>query len=245
MVLRQLARLAVLALLLVPLAAAAPLQAQTKRAPADWSKTVTATPKGAFILGNPNAKTRLVEYMSYSCPHCADFAGDATAQLKAGWIRRGVLSIEYRNFIRDGYDLTAALIARCGGAPRFLANHEAIFASFDTWIGQAQKYAQAHGEAADNADRAAQFIDIADGIGLTALAGRNGIAPAAAHKCLADPAALATVLALTAGAWDVDPDFEGTPTFVLDGKVLRGVHAWQGLKPLLPPLPTPLPASAK
>ncbi len=245
MVLRRFPRLAALALLLVPLAAAAPLQAESKPATADWSKTVSATPQGAFLLGNPNAKTKLVEYMSYSCPHCADFAGEATAQLKAGWVRRGALSIEYRNFIRDGFDLTAALLARCGGPSRFLANHEAIFAGFDTWTAQAQKYVQAHPQSPDNSDRAAQFIGIADGVGLTALAEKNGVAQAAAHKCLADPAALATVLALTAGAWDVDPDFEGTPTFVLDGKVLKGVHNWQALKPLLPPVPAPLPASGK
>ncbi len=207
------------------------------RPPVDWTKTVTVTPKGAFILGNPNAKNKLVEYMSYSCPHCADFAGEATAQLKAGWVRRGALSIEYRNFIRDGFDLTAALIARCGGPTRFLANHEAIFSSYDTWIAQAQKYAQAHSDAPRNADRAAQFTEIADQLGLTAIAAKNGVAEAAAHKCLADPNALSTILALTAGAWDVDPDFEGTPTFVLDGKVLKGVHNWQALKPLLPPAP--------
>ena len=223
-----------LAILAMPVAAPA-----APAAKADWTKTVTATPEGSFILGNPNAKTRLVEYMSYSCPHCAAFAKEATPELKAGWIRSGALSIEYRNFIRDGYDLSAALIARCGGAPRFLANHETIFASYDSWMEQAVKYADANGDKPQPSDRAALFVDIADTVGLTALAEKNGLTEAAIHQCLSDPNALATVLKLTKDAWEADPNFEGTPTFLMDGKVLRGVHAWPGLKAALPPLPAP------
>jgi len=247
MVLRLLPSLAVLALLLVPITGGAPLLAQAKPkpspaaqarpSPVDWTKTVSVTPNGAFLVGNPAAKTKLVEYMSYSCSHCADFGGEGTAQLKAGWIKRGLVSIEYRNFIRDGFDLSAALLARCGGPSRFLATHDLIFGSFDTWMQQAQKYAQANAQAAENVDRAAQFIDIADGVGLTTLVAKTGITKDAAHKCLADPAPRATILALTSGAWDVAPDFEGTPTFILNGKVLKGVHSWQALKPLLPALP--------
>ncbi len=227
--------LAALGLILAPLGLAAPAFAQGSAATADWTKTVTATPKGAFILGNPNARTKLVEYMSYSCPHCADFAKQATPELKASWIKRGLLSIEYRNFVRDPYDLSAALIARCGGAQRFLANHELIFASFDQWIEKAQDYATHAADAPK--DRTAQLLDIAQKVGFIAMAERNGLSADAARKCVSDPDALATVLALTAGAWDEAPNFAGTPTFIMDGKVLAGVHGWQALKPLLPALP--------
>ncbi|MBO9576887.1 MAG: thioredoxin domain-containing protein [Sphingobium sp.] len=227
--------LKILILMLAPLLAA-PLAAQTKAAAVDWTRTITVTPKGGFILGNPNARTKLVEYMSYSCPHCADFAKEATEQLKTGWIKRGALSIEYRNFIRDPFDLSAALVARCGGQPRFLANHEAIFSTYDGWIAKADDYAK---NPLKTEDRAAQLADIADKVGFIALAGKNGLSADATRKCIADPNAMATVLAMTAGAWDIAPDFEGTPTFVLDGKVLKGIHGWAGLKPLLPPLPAP------
>jgi hypothetical protein len=71
-----------LGLVLVPAAAQA--------APAkDWSQTVTLTKEGAHVIGNPAAKTRLVEYVSYTCPHCAHFVAEGTAPLKAGWVSRG------------------------------------------------------------------------------------------------------------------------------------------------------------
>lgn len=224
------------ALMAAPLAASLAVQAQAQRAPAsvDWTKTVTVTPQGGFILGNPNARTKLVEYMSYSCPHCAAFANEAMAELKTGWIKRGALSIEYRNFVRDPFDLSASLIARCGGQARFLANHEGIFSTFEAWVAKAESYAPAK-----EADRTTQLSDIADKVGFIALATRNGLTADAARKCLADPKALDTIMALRAGALKDYPDFEGTPTFILDGKWLSGVHGWAQLKPLLPPLPAP------
>jgi protein-disulfide isomerase len=214
---------------------AAPMAAQAPRAQAaaDWTKTVTATPKGAFILGNPNAKTKIIEYMSYSCSHCADFGGAPTAELKAGWIRRGLVSIEYRNYVRDPFDLSAALLARCGGTARFLANHDLMLHSFDAWTAKAQDYKPAN----PNAERTALLLDIGEKVGLIALAGKNGVTPAAARACISDANAMSTVLALTSGAQEAVPNFEGTPTFILDGKPLAGVHSWAQLKPLLPPLP--------
>lgn len=220
------------ALLLLTGAVMTPAAAQAQT---DWTKTVTVTSKGGFILGNPAAKTKLVEYMSYSCPHCADFAKEANTELKAR-IKTGQFSVEYRNFIRDPFDLSAALVARCGGQTHFLANHEAIFSSYDAWMEKAQTYSK---DPPKIEDRAAQLADIADKVGFIALAGKNGLAPDVTRKCIADPNAMATVLALTAGAWDADPNFEGTPTFLLNGKVVRGIHSWQGLKPQLPALPAP------
>ncbi|HZV18079.1 MAG TPA: thioredoxin domain-containing protein [Sphingobium sp.] len=216
------------ALILVAFATAAP--AQSGR---DWSKTVTLGSNGAFILGNPAAKTKLVEYLSYTCPHCAHFAAEATGPLKASGIRQGTLSIEFRNFVRDPFDLSAAILARCGGAAHFLANHEALFANHDAWVKRADAYARAQ-EGKPQRDRAEQIADIADKTGLIALLAKHGLTPAAQRKCLADQHALSQVLNLTAGAWD-NKGFNGTPFFILDGKPLTEVHDWARLKPLLPP----------
>lgn len=229
-----------LALFALPLVLVAPAPAQTRAAASsDWSRVVTALPNGAFLLGSPTAKSRLIEYFSYTCPHCADFAGAPTAELKAGWVRRGLLAIEYRNYVRDGFDMTAALLTRCAGAGKFLAAHEAVFAGFKGWMDQAQKYAQSQQGAPPQTDRAAQFVDIAAKTGLNATLVRVGVPATQQKACLTDKAALSTLLALTAGAWDVDPNFEGTPGFALNGKPLDHVHDWTRLKPLLPALPAP------
>ena len=220
---------------LVMIAAPAATPAQKKAAPADWSRTVTLGANGAYVLGNPKAPTRLVEYLSYTCPHCAHFQAEAGAQLKAQWIKRGLVALEYRNFVRDPFDLSAALLARCGGPARFLANHEALFANHEPWMTKAQDYA---GNPAKSSDQVAQLTDIADKTGLFALLGKRGLAPAAQKACIADKQAMSTVLALTAGAWD-SKDFSGTPFFIVNGKAQADVHTWDELKPLLPALPAP------
>jgi protein-disulfide isomerase len=224
---RLLAAFALLFAIMLPAAAFA------QPAGPDWSRSVTITPAGGFLVGSPTARTQLVEYFSYTCPHCADFAKEAGPTLQA-MVKSGQLSVEYRNYIRDGFDLTAALLARCGGQGKFLASHEAIFAGYDQWIGKVEAYAKNPPPAPEGEDRSAQFIDIADKTGLTALAAKQGIAGNAAHACLANKNSLATILAITAGAWDADPRFEGTPGFLIDGKPVSGVHSWAGLKPQLP-----------
>jgi protein-disulfide isomerase len=241
---RFLTRLAALLLLAAPIAALIPASAPAAT-PADWTRTVTAQPDGGFLVGNPAAKTRLVEYFSYTCPHCAAFAGTGTSELKAGWVKSGLIAIEYRNFVRDAFDLTASLVAHCGGAPRFLARHEAIFANYEAWMKQAQTYSQTHQDQPQDGDRSAQFIEIADSTGLTALMAKQGLTATAVHTCLADKERLSKILALTAGAWDADPKFEGTPGFLINGKAAAGAHDWARLKPLLPAPSGALPASRK
>lgn len=213
-----------------------PAHAQT-----DWSRVVNETSAGAYVVGNPAAKTKLVEYMSYTCPHCAHFAAEGMPPLTKGWIATGKASLEFRNFVRDGFDLTAALIARCGGKAHFLGNHDAIFAAYDKWIPKAVDYGKAHAKADAQKSEAqqqepAEFIARARGTGLSALIAGQGVPAATQQQCLADKTMLATVLELTANAWD-NKGFDGTPFFVLDGKPLPSVHDWKSLKPLLPPLP--------
>jgi len=221
---RILAPLALLAFL--PLAAPAAAQGQ------DWSRIVTLAPNGAFVLGNPKAPARLIEYFSYTCPHCGHFEAEGAPSLKAQWVRRGLVALEYRNYVRDAFDLSAALLARCGGATRFLGNHEVLFANQQAWLDKAQAF---EGSAAPD-DRLGAITQIADKTGLFALLAKRGITPAAQRQCLADKQAMAVVLGLTAGANDV-ADFTGTPFFILNGKPLRDVHAWAQLQPLLPALP--------
>lgn len=198
----------------------------------DWSRTVTATSEGAFVIGNPAAKSRLVEYVSYTCPHCAHFVAEATGPLKSGWVTRGAMAIEVRNLVRDRYDLAAALLARCGGAARFAGNHEAIFAAFPQWIEKVEAYEAAPSTLPADARPDAALVDIADKTGLLALMGKRGVSATQSRACLADGKARDTVMAMRKRALEQD-GITGTPGFLINGKRVEA-HDWAALRPLLP-----------
>jgi protein-disulfide isomerase len=188
--------------------------------PVDWTKTVTRTPVGSYVVGNPAAKVRLVEFMSYTCPHCAQFNAAAAAPLMRDYIARGTVAFEVRNAVRDPLDLAAALATRCGPAARFLANHDAVLAA------QAQLF-----EGAAKFDPAPTANDPVAGLkamsrasGLTAVMAKRGIAPGTLDVCLATKATQAPVLAMTNDAWNVRK-IGGTPAFFLGDRRIEA-HDW-------------------
>ena len=198
----------------------------------DWSHEVVLTPEGAHQLGNPAAKTRLVEYVSYTCSHCAHFVDDASAPLKSGWVANGGLVIEVRNLVRDRYDFTAALLARCGGPARFIGNHEALFANYDAWIEKVRAHAEQPPAIPQDANPAVIMTDIAEKTGLITLMQKRGVSPAQSRTCLADRKAADAILAMT--KYGVQQDgITGTPGFILNGKK-AAAYDWATLRPMLP-----------
>lgn len=184
----------------------------------DWTRTVTATPTGAYVLGNPAAKVRLVEYLSYTCPHCAHFTKDAATPLKANYVRSGKVAVEFRHAIRDGLDLSAALLTRCGAAGGFFTRSEAVFANQGAMFEAVEKW-QAANPAPANMDAAVKAF--AQGSGLGTLMARHGVAPARQAQCLADPKMRATLIAQTKEAWETRK-IGGVPYFLVNGTPADG-----------------------
>ena len=210
---------------LAPGASAAPAQK-------DWSRSVTLTAEGAHLIGNPAAKTRLVEYVSYTCPHCAHFVAEGSEPLRKGWVSRGGVATEIRNLVRDRFDLTAAILARCGGPARFQSVHEAIFAAQDSWLASVRAYASAPTTLPVDATRVELITDIAQKTGLFALLAKKGVAAEKSRACLADEKAMGIVLGMTKRGMGED-HVTGTPSFLING-TLTDAHDWAGLRALLP-----------
>lgn len=198
----------------------------------DWSSRVALSPVGGHVMGNPAARTKVVEYVSYTCTHCAQFVAEGTAPLKAGWVKSGRASVEVRNAVRDKYDLTAALLARCGGPARFFGNHEALFANQDAWMEKLMAYDAAHREPVAGQSRPAMMQDIGRGTGLYALLQKRGLGAKQLDACLSDPAALARVTAMAEDAWQ-KVKITGTPAFAVNGKLVDGA-TWDSLRAALP-----------
>ena len=218
--------------LMFGLIAAIPATAFAAKA-VDWTSRVALSPTGGHVMGNPAAPAKVVEYISYTCSHCAHFVAEGAPQLKAGWVKQGKATVEVRNAVRDRYDLTAALLARCGGPARFYGNHEALFANQSAWIPQVEAYEA--NAAKPNPDQAPSAVlqDIGKKTGLYTLMGRRGFTPQQLDACVANPAALKAVTGMTNDAWKV-AKISGTPGFSLNGKVLTGVSTWEALRAALP-----------
>jgi protein-disulfide isomerase len=66
-----------------------------------------------MVQGNPDATVEVIEYASYTCPHCARFHADQYPQLKADYIDSGKIKFVYREVYFDKYGMWASMIARC------------------------------------------------------------------------------------------------------------------------------------
>jgi len=209
------------------LVAAAPAKPAGPR----WSATVAESAIGAYSVGNPQAKVKLVEYFSYTCSHCAEFAKESGTALKTQYVDRGLVLFEYRNLIRDPLDMAAAMLARCGGPKAFLANHQAIFAAQPAWLGKAAKMTQAQqapwyqGSLGDRTRR------MAADTGLDALMRARGYTAAQLDTCLSSGVAEAELMGMTSIGMNADK-VAGTPTFFVNGRKTEVGH-WADLKPVL------------
>lgn len=208
--------------------AALTLIAAAPAKPAAWSRTVTTSPIGAYIAGNPAAKLRLVEYFSYTCHVCADFAKAASLPLKTQYVDRGVLLLEYRNLVRDPVDMVAALLARVGGAQAFAGNHQAIFAAFPTFIAKVQKAGEAQKKTWFEGTTAERARRIAADTGLAALMRARGYSEAQLDAALSSEVAQAELTAMTNIGHAADR-VTGTPSFFLNGQRAE-VTVWPALK---------------
>lgn len=227
----------------VALVGAATLGAQldaapaTKAAPArravaparDWTRTVVMTPEGGFRMGNPAARVKLVEYGSLTCGHCAAFAQQGEAPLKA-YVRRGTVSYEFRNYVLNGIDVTATLLARCSGPTGFFPMIHRLYTTQNQWVGRISGLSEAQKQALSALPERQRLTRLAQVGGLTQVAALHGVTPARASQCLVDHAGIERLnqIGEAASALGVG----GTPTFFINGANI-GTHTWSTLEPIL------------
>ncbi|MFM7028898.1 MAG: DsbA family protein [Chakrabartia sp.] len=201
-------------------------------APPNYTKMVTITPQGAFVLGNPRAKVRLVEYLSYTCSHCAHFTEDASGPLKANYIAKGLVAYEMRHLVRDQLDLTAALLARCGGPSRVFQLTEDMMGRQPVWMADAQVIAIKQEAQLKSMPLVRQLQTFAKGSGLSAIAQARGVAPGQINACLASDQMQKTLLAMTKDAVDVRK-LVGTPSFFINDAPGPKSSKWEDIEAAL------------
>ena len=189
----------------------------------NWLTTVSLNGTGHRI-GNPAAKVKLTEYVSYTCPHCADFNREAEGALQVGYIGPGKVSVEVRHLIRDPVDLTVAVLAHCGPLEKFPQNHSAFLTGQANWIGPLTSASTAQRQrwlVSGAAGRRA----IASDFGFYTIMERRGYARAEVDRCLADDALVRQLAEESGKDWE-KPGIGGTPAFAINGVVMPGTHTW-------------------
>jgi protein-disulfide isomerase len=207
-----------------------PVAAVAAPAGTSWSETIADTPEGYFVMGNPAAKVKLVEYGSYTCSHCKDFSTEASEEIKK-LVDTGKMSFEFRTYVRDPIDLTTALLARCGGKDIFYPLSEQFFAN------QAAMFEKVQGNEAafqgvEKLPAAQRPGAIAQVAGLVEYAQQRGISGDQAKQCLADTAS-AERLAKGVEAANSQYQISGTPSFLINGVLVDNVANWAALQPKL------------
>jgi protein-disulfide isomerase len=196
-----------------------------------WPEVVTVTDLGGYQMGNPDAPLKLVEYASLTCSHCADFSAKAGATLRDKYVASGVVSWELRNQIHDGFDLTMAMLVRCGEPASFHALSEQVWQNFGSLVENIQKAGPALEAAMKEQDQAKRYQMIAERAGLTDFFAARGIAKDQANACLAKPG-VAEKLIKQSEDQSKELDIQGTPTFFLNGNQLDD-KSWEALEPIL------------
>ena len=196
----------------------------------DWSTVIRKTPEGGFVMGNPSAKVKLVEFGSMTCPHCAAFEEEGTKPLIDNYVKKGLVSFEFRNFVRDPFDVAASLIARCGGEASFFGLTRGLFAEQKDWVGKVQAADPAQMQALQSMPPAQQFSTIADLAGLKQFASLRGVPRAKAEACLADETAINQLVQMNSDAAS-NFNIPGTPSFLINGTLVDQTSSWELLEP--------------
>ena len=89
-----------------------------------------------ITLGDPSAPVTVVEYASYTCPHCANFHNDTFKDFRREYIDTGKVHFIYREVFFDRPGLWASMVARCAGADRYHGVSELLYRQQAEWARQ-------------------------------------------------------------------------------------------------------------
>ena len=147
--------------------------------------------------------------------------------LKRDYIAKGLVSLEVRHAIRDGYDFAGSMLVRCQPHSGYLPSIEGLFATQTTWFEKAM--AASNDPAFEKLTPAAKMQFVAKAAGFDAYFAKRGMAPASFNACLADPKGQKALEDMADRAWNKD-SIPGTPAFRLNGEMLGSLGSWSELE---------------
>lgn len=155
-----------------------------------------------MTMGAEDAPVTLIEYASFTCPHCANFHTGPLKEIKKNYIDTGKVRLIYREVYFDRFGLWASMIARCGGEEKFFGITDLMYKGQSTW------------------SRAGGVPEI---VGELRKIGRlAGLEEDALEACLQDAEKAQTLVAWYQKNAEAD-GVESTPSFVMNGRKLSNM----------------------
>jgi len=147
--------------------------------------------------GAEDAPVTMVEYSSFTCPHCATFHNNVLPQIEKNYIDTGKVRFIYREAYFDKYGLWASLMARCGGEMRFFGISDMLMKDQGAWLGDGEP---------------AKVVENLRRIGLT-----TGMTNEDLDACFNDGAKVESLVAWYQENFTRD-NMDSTPSFLIDGQ---------------------------
>lgn len=154
-----------------------------------------------MTLGDPSAPVTVIEYASFTCPHCRSFHENAFKEIKANYIDTGKVYFIYREVYFDRFGLWAGMVARCGGPERYFGIADMIYANQGTWT---------------KADSPAEIADNLAKFGKAA-----GLTGDEIDACMQDEPLARAMIAVYQENAERD-NIRSTPSFLIDGELVTG-----------------------
>ncbi len=150
-----------------------------------------------MIMGDAEAPVTVIEYASYTCPHCARFHEEVFPLMKADYIDTGKVRFIHREIFFDRYGLWAALLARCGDGTRYFGMNDMIYGTQRDWLGNGEPQ-----EVVNNLRKMGRLAGMED---------------EQVTACLED-SEVAQSLVATFQHYSEADQIDSTPTFIIDGE---------------------------
>ena len=185
-------------------------QAETAAAPAktvelpeaeadvDMAKVLEPGPLPEMAIGEASAPVTIVEYMSMTCPHCANFHNNTFDAIKAKYVDGGKVRFIIREFPFDPRAAAAFMLARCAPEGQYFPMVSMLMKQQEQWAA-----------AKDGRDALLQMSKLA------------GFTQESFQACLTNQKLLDDVNAvMQKGAKEFG--VASTPTFIVNGKRYSG-----------------------
>jgi protein-disulfide isomerase len=164
--------------------------------PANAQEAATGAPEVVeMVIGSPDAPVEVIEYASFTCPHCRTFHQNTMPRLKEQYVDSGQVRFVYREVYFDRPGLWASMVARCAGPMRFFGVVDLIYERQAEWVQGSP----------------AQIADSLRRIGRTA-----GMTNEQLDACMTDADMAQALIAWEQANREVH-DIPGTPHFVING----------------------------